>query len=303
MTLELVEYIAWRKKEINAVIMAHYYQIPEIQDIADFVGDSLQLARQAAATDADVIVLCGVKFMAESAKILSPEKTVLLPDLRAGCPMADMVTAEALSEMKAQYPDAAVVCYVNSSADVKAESDICCTSSNAVNVVKSIPEERQIIFVPDKNLGAYVQEQTGRKMILWEGYCPVHDVLTREELARQVEMHPDAKIVVHPECVPEITQAADAVRSTGGMLQYVKSSPDKEFIIGTEEGFVYTLQKNFPEKTFYLARPEFRCYDMKYLDLEKLANALDRMEHQVEISEEIRRRAYGALQNMLSIMP
>ncbi|MDD2585692.1 MAG: quinolinate synthase NadA [Syntrophomonadaceae bacterium] len=301
MSRDALEYIARRKKEINALIMAHYYQLPEIQDAADFIGDSLQLARQAAETDADVIVFCGVSFMAESAKILSPEKTVLLPDIEAGCPMADMITAEQLRETKARYPGAVVVCYVNSSAEVKAESDICCTSSNAVNVVKSIPEDREIIFVPDRNLGAYVQSQTGREMILWEGYCPVHNILTAQEIEEQMQKHPGAKVVVHPECPPEVIAKADAVRSTAGILQYVQSTPGQEFIIGTEEGFLHTVQKKCPDKNLYLARTEFMCQDMKYITLEKLANALREMQYQVEVPEAIRQKAHQSLEKMLSI--
>ena len=301
MSRDALEYIARRKKEINALIMAHYYQLPEIQDAADFIGDSLQLARQAAETDADVIVFCGVSFMAESAKILSPEKTVLLPDIEAGCPMADMITAEQLRETKARYPGAVVVCYVNSSAEVKAESDICCTSSNAVNVVKSIPEDREIIFVPDRNLGAYVQSQTGREMILWEGYCPVHNILTAQEIEEQMQKHPGAKVVVHPECPPEVIAKADAVRSTAGILQYVQSAPEPEFIIGTEEGFLHTVQQKCPDKKLYLARTELRCQDMKYITLEKLANALRKMQYQVEVPEAIRQKAHQSLEKMLSI--
>lgn len=295
------EYIKRRKQEINAVILAHYYQNPEIQDVADFVGDSLQLAQQAAHTSADVIVFCGVSFMAESAKILNPGKTVLLPEAEAHCPMAAMVTAEQLRAVKTRYPDAAVVCYINSSAAVKAESDICCTSANAVKVVNSISPERPVIFVPDRNLGAYVAEQTGRHMIMWEGYCPVHDVLTLSEVEAQAALHPEAKIVVHPECPPEVTGRADAVRSTAGMLKYIQSSPEKEFIIGTEEGFLHTLQKNCPDKTFYLARTHFACPDMKYITLEKLAAALDKMAFAVEVPPDIRVKALNALERMLEV--
>lgn len=289
------------KQELNAIIIAHYYQLPEIQQIADFVGDSLQMARQAAQTDARVIICCGVRFMAESAKILSPEKTVILPDNQAGCPMADMITAQQLRAMKAAHPDAAVVCYVNSSAEVKAESDICCTSSNAVNVVRSIPEEQPVIFVPDRNLGAYVESQTGRKMILWEGCCPIHDVLTLQDVDAQRLKHPNATLVVHPECPPAVCQQADAVCSTGGMLQYIKDSNDQEFIIGTEEGFLHTLQKNCPDKQFYLARTGFQCLDMKYNTLDKLARAMERLEYQIEVDEEIRKRARIVLDRMIAI--
>ena len=301
MTLELRDFITRRKRELNALILAHFYQLPEIQDIADYVGDSLQLARQAAETEADVIVFCGVSFMAESAKILSPDKMVLLPEIKAGCAMADMVTAEDLRSLKEKHPGAVVVCYVNSMAAVKAESDICCTSANAVNVVKSIPQDKTVIFAPDRNLGAYIQSQTGRKMILWEGCCPVHDELSGEEVREQMRLYPGAKVVVHPECAPDVIDLADAVRSTAGILNYVKNSPDKEFIIGTEEGFIYTLQKNCPDKVFHLARQQFRCEDMKLTTLEKLAVSLEQLQYQIEVPEDIRQRAYLTLERMLKI--
>ncbi|NLX03194.1 MAG: quinolinate synthase NadA [Syntrophomonadaceae bacterium] len=301
MTLELRDFITRRKRELNALILAHFYQLPEIQDIADYVGDSLQLARQAAETEADVIVFCGVSFMAESAKILSPDKMVLLPEIKAGCAMADMVTAEDLRSLKEKHPGAVVVCYVNSMAAVKAESDICCTSANAVNVVKSIPQDKTVIFAPDRNLGAYIQSQTGRKMILWEGCCPVHDELNGEEVREQMRLYPGAKVVVHPECAPDVIDLADAVRSTAGILNYVKNSPDKEFIIGTEEGFIYTLQKNCPDKVFHLARQQFRCEDMKLTTLEKLAVSLEQLQYQIEVPEDIRQRAYLTLERMLKI--
>jgi len=301
MTLELRDFITRRKRKLNALILAHFYQLPEIQDIADYVGDSLQLARQAAETEADVIVFCGVSFMAESAKILSPDKMVLLPEIKAGCAMADMVTAEDLRSLKEKHPGAVVVCYVNSMAAVKAESDICCTSANAVNVVKSIPQDKTVIFAPDRNLGAYIQSQTGRKMILWEGCCPVHDELNGEEVREQMRLYPGAKVVVHPECAPDVIDLADAVRSTAGILNYVKNSPDKEFIIGTEEGFIYTLQKNCPDKVFHLARQQFRCEDMKLTTLEKLAVSLEQLQYQIEVPEDIRQRAYLTLERMLKI--
>lgn len=301
MTVELRDFITRRKRELNALILAHFYQLPEIQDIADFVGDSLQLARQAAETEADVIVFCGVSFMAESAKILSPDKMVLLPEIKAGCAMANMVTAEDLRSLKAKHPGAVVVCYVNSTAAVKAESDICCTSANAVNVVKSIPEDKTVIFAPDRNLGAYIQSQTGRQMILWEGCCPVHDELSGEEVREQMRLYPGAKVVVHPECSPDVIGLADAVRSTAGILNYVKTSSEKEFIIGTEEGFIYTLQKNCPDKVFHLARQQFRCEDMKLTTLEKLAASLEHLQYQIEVPEDIRQRAYLTLEKMLRI--
>lgn len=301
MTKELIEYIAKRKQEINALIVAHYYQLPEIQEVADFVGDSLQLAKQAADTDAEVIVFCGVHFMAESAKILSPQKTVLLPEKEAGCPMADMVTAEALRKKKALYPNALVVSYVNTSAEVKAETDVCCTSSNAVKVVNSIPADKEIIFVPDRNLGSYIESQTGRKMILWEGSCPIHDQLTVKEIDEQLALHPKAKVVVHPEVAASVALRADAVCSTSGILDYVKNSPEEEFIIGTEEGFIYTLNKHCPGKKLYLARSEFLCKDMKYTTLEKLALSMETMQHQVEVAEDISQKAYVSLERMLNI--
>ncbi len=301
MSQDIMTAIAQKKKELKAIILAHYYQLPEIQDTADFVGDSLQLARQAAATDAEVIIFCGVGFMAESAKILNPDKTVILPEIKAGCAMADMADASTLREMKRMHPDAVVVSYVNTSAEVKAESDICCTSANAEQVIRSIPADKKIIFVPDKNLGAYIESQTGRKMILWEGCCPVHDELTAAEIEEQKQMHPGAKVVVHPECPPRVTKIADAVKSTAGILAYVKNTPEEEFIIGTEEGFLYTLQKNCPDKKFYLAKSNFRCPDMKYITLEKLLISLQDKYYQYEVREDIRLKAKLALERMLAI--
>ncbi len=298
---DVLGYIKKRTEELNAIIVAHYYQPPEIQDVADFVGDSLQLARKAATTRADIIVFCGVRFMAESAKILSPEKTVILPEIEAGCPMADMITAAELRDKKAAFPDALVVCYVNSSAEVKAESDICCTSSNAVKVVESIPEKKKIIFVPDRNLGTFIQDLTGREMILWDGYCPVHDVLQMQEIEGQRALHPKARVVVHPECPPAITRTADAVCSTAGILEFVQNSPDSEFIIGTEKDFLYTLEKNCPGKAFYAARQYFECRDMKYIPLDKLALSLEKLQYQIEVPEDIRKKAYGSLERMISI--
>lgn len=301
MSTELVQYINKRKEELDAVILAHFYQLPEIQDLADIVGDSLQLAREASKTSASVIISCGVRFMAETAKILNPDKKVLLPAVEAGCAMADMVTAEALREKKRQYPQAVVVSYVNTSAEVKAESDICCTSANAIKVIQSIPEDRPILFVPDRNLGKWIQSQTGREMIFWEGCCPVHDELTIQQIKEQQHLHPDALLVVHPECPPEITSTADAVRSTSGMLKYIQESPARDFIVGTEEGFLYTLEKNTSGKHFHLARTDFICQDMKYITLEKLAKSMDEEKELVEIPAEIRERAYQSLDRMLQL--
>ncbi len=301
MTISYKDYVLQRKKELNAVILAHFYQLPEIQDIADFVGDSLQLSQQAAATDADLIVFCGVDFMAESAKILSPDKMVIIPDIDASCPMANMVNPESLQEFKKDYPDACVITYINSSAAIKAMSDICCTSSNAVKVVASIPEDKPIIFLPDRNLGNYIGSQTGRDLILWPGFCPVHEVLTAEEINEQKSAHPQASVVVHPECRPEVVALADAVRSTAGILDFVKNSIQTEFIIGTEVGFLYTLKKHCPDKTFHLAYKPFECPNMKKTTLPKLAAALEHLQYQIEVPEAISTKARTALERMLSI--
>ncbi len=239
--------------------------------------------------------------MAESAKILNPSKTVILPEPTAGCPMADMVTGAALRDKKAQFPNAVVVSYVNTSAEVKAESDVCCTSSNAIAVVNSIPNDQQILFVPDRNLGSYIARQTGRDMILWEGCCPIHDQVSREQVEEQKRAHPGVPVVVHPECPPDVTLTADAVLSTAGIIQYVGSRPEPEFIIGTEEGLLYKLQKTYPDKRFYLARSDFRCQDMKAITLPVLARSMEKLEHQVEVPEDLRIKADQALQRMLAI--
>ncbi|MFZ5641562.1 MAG: quinolinate synthase NadA [Bacillota bacterium] len=289
------------KKQNNAVILAHLYQRPEIQDIADFVGDSLGLSQQAAATDAEIIVFCGVHFMAESAAILSPDKLVLLPEMNAGCPMADMITAEQLREKKRQHPDAVVVCYVNSSAEVKAESDICCTSANAVQVVQSIPADKQVIFVPDKNLGHYVSLKANRPVIFWEGYCNTHDRLALEDILAQKRMHPGAKVMVHPECRPEIVASADAVFSTSGMIKYARESQDKEFIVGTESGIMHQLSKECPGKHFYMASNKLVCPNMKSTTLEKVKWALETKEPKITVPEDIRLRAIASLERMMAI--
>ncbi len=301
MSDNLVEFIKERKQKLNAVIMAHYYQRPEIQDLADLVGDSLQLARDAAQAQADVIVFCGVSFMAESAKILNPEKLVVMPEPEAGCPMADMITADKLRKWKASHPEAKVVCYVNSSAEVKAESDICCTSSNAIQVVNSIPREYPILFVPDKNLGNFVALKTGRKIECWPGYCPTHQDVTAQEIQEMRARHPQAPVVVHPECRPEVIKLADEALSTGGILKYVEKSPAREFIIGTEAGLLHQLEKRFPDKVFHIAREEFLCPNMKLTTLENLAYVMDTLEHKVEVPEDIGIKAYHSLERMLNI--
>ena len=297
---EVTERILLRKKELNAVILGHNYQRVEIQEVSDYLGDSLGLSQEAAATDADVIVFCGVHFMAETAKILSPGKTVLMPDLRAGCPMADFVTGDALRRLKARHPDAAVVAYVNSTAEVKAESDICCTSSNAVKVVESIPRDRPIIFVPDRNLARYVEERTGRdNIIAWDGYCYVHDDMVLEELATARKAHPNALVVVHPEARRELLDAADVVTSTAGMVDLAEEHDS--IIFGTERGLVDRMRQQFPGKTFVPLSGAAICGNMKLNTLAKLAWSLDHRAHEVTMDEEIRVRAHGALQRMLEL--
>lgn len=298
---DLKQKIAELKKKRNAVIVVHNYQREEIQDIADYIGDSLELARSVINVDADVIVFCGVHFMAESAAILNPEKKVLLPVKEAGCSMADMVTAEKLKLLKQQHPDAAVVCYVNSSARVKAESDICCTSSNAIEVVRALPHKK-IIFVPDKNLGAYIQNNVKEKEIIsWHGFCPTHIRLTEEEVLEAKKNYPEAKFIAHPECCPSVLALADAVLSTAGMFKYVKKSSAKEFIIGTERGLVYRLKKENPDKNFYLPSEHLVCANMKLITLGWVAHSLEFMVHEIKVPEEIRIKAKISLEKMLEV--
>jgi quinolinate synthase len=297
---ELRARIVRRKGELNAVILGHNYQRVEIQEVSDYLGDSLGLSQEAAATEADIIVFCGVHFMAETAKILSPEKTVLMPDLRAGCPMADFVTGPALRRLKAEHPEAAVVAYVNSTAEVKAESDICCTSSNAVKVVESIPADRPIIFVPDRNLARYVEEQTGRDNIMaWDGYCYVHDDMVLEELGRARTDHPKALVVVHPEARQELLDAADVVTSTSGMVDL--AGKHDAVIFGTERGLVDRMRQRFPEKTFVPLSGAAVCGNMKLNTLAKLAWCLDHGQHEVVMNEDVRRRAETSLTRMLEL--
>ena len=293
--------IARLKRERNAVILVHNYQPGPIQDIGDYVGDSLDLSRKAAASTADVIVFCGVLFMAETAKILSPNATVLMPDLNAGCPMANMITARQLRNAKAKHPDALVVCYVNSSAEVKAESDVCCTSANAVDVVRSIPDQKEIIFVPDRNLGAYVASVTGRKLILWDGYCPTHQRILPDHILKLKTEHPDAKVLVHPECPAQTIALADHVGSTSGILKYCQQSDASEFIIGTELGIIHRLAKENPAKTFYRVSEFADCPDMKLTTLEKLLWSLQDMQYEVTLPEPIRQRAERAIVTMLDL--
>jgi len=297
---EIVEKISALKKRRNAVILAHNYQLGEIQDIADFVGDSLDLSQRAAKTEAGVIVFCGVRFMAETASILCPEKVVLLPDVNAGCLMADMITAEQLRAKKKEHPQAVVVCYVNSPAEVKAESDVCCTSANAVEVVESL-DAREILFVPDQYLGHYVSTRTGKKMILWPGFCPTHARIKPERIKELKREYPQAKVVVHPECRPEVITLADAVLGTGGMCRYAQRDEVKEMIVGTELGIMHRLRKENPEKKFIPVSEQAICPDMKLITLEKVLSSLEEMSPEVKVPEEIRLRAKAAVDRMLKI--
>ncbi len=290
------------RKERNAVILAHNYQLPEVQDVADFTGDSLGLSRQAAKTDADIIVFCGVRFMAETAAILSPDKTVLLPDLLAGCPMADMITAEQLRQFKAKFPGSVVVCYVNSTAEVKAESDYCCTSSNAVAVVNAIPKNVKILFVPDCHLGQYVKETTDRDIELWPGYCPTHVRITAEDIKKAKAEHPAAVVLAHPECSEDVKPLADKLLSTGGMLKYAKAHNDREYIIVTEVGIIYSLAKKNPEKKFFSVNERAICPNMKLITLEKVLWSLENMQYKIVVSGDIAARARDALDRMLKIV-
>ena len=291
------------KKKKNAVILAHNYQLGEIQDIADFTGDSLELSRKAADTSADVIVFCGVLFMAETASILSPRKTVLLPDKNAGCPMADMITAVQLEELKQKHSGAVVVCYVNSSAEVKAISDYCCTSSNAVDVVNSIDAEKKIIFVPDKNLGQVVKEKTGRDIVLWPGYCPTHVFATADDVKKIQTAHPAAIMLAHPECPKPVRDCADELLSTGQMLKFVRTSDKKEFIIATEIGIIHTLKKQNPGKIFYPASEKFICPNMKKITLEKVLFSLEDNKYIIKVPDDIAQKAKKALDRMVAVLP
>ena len=299
--VQLVAEIVKLKEERKAVILSHLYQPPEIQDIADYVGDSLGLAQQAAATDAEVIVSCGVHFMAESASILSPQKVVLLPEASAGCPMADMVTEEDLRQRKAEIPGAILVCYVNTSAGVKALCDIACTSANAERVIRSLPPDRPILFVPDKNLGQNIINKTGREMILWEGNCYIHDQLTAAEVKAAKAAYPDALVLVHPECRPEVVALADVVSSTTGMIQYAAQSPASRFIVGTERGILHPLGKQCPGKEFIMASDKLLCVDMKKTTLENIRQALIDMAPRVDVPREVQVPAARCLDNMLAV--
>ena len=303
MTEDLQEKIQSLKAQRKAVILAHNYQNAEVQDIADFVGDSLGLSMEAAATDAETIVFCGVLFMAETAAILSPEKTVLLPEKNVGCPLADMITAKELQELKDKHPDAMVVCYVNSPAKVKAISDYCCTSSNAVDLVKRLPAGREIIFVPDQHLGRFVIDRTGRDMILWPGYCTTHVLMSADDVKKAKEKYPDAVVMVHPECTEQVKECADEMLSTGQMLKFARDSGAKRFIVGTEVGIIHTLKKQNPDKEFIPVSNRAVCPNMKKITLEKILWSLEDMEYKISVSHDISVKARAALDRMLEVLP
>jgi quinolinate synthase len=305
-TLDLFDEIERLKKEKNAVILAHYYQEPDIQDIADYIGDSLGLSQQAAKTDADIIVFAGVHFMAETAKILSPQKKVLLPDLKAGCSLADSCPPHLFRKFKENYPDHLVITYVNCTAELKALSDIVCTSSNAVQIVESLPKDQKIIFGPDKNLGAYVAKKTGRDLVLWNGACMVHEIFSREKITKLKERHPNAKLLAHPECEEVILEMADYIGSTTGLLKYATKSPEKEFIVATESGIIHQMQKDNPDKVFIPAPPNNNCAcndcpHMKRNTLEKLYLCIKNGMPEVTVPEDIIKRAVKPIERMLEI--
>lgn len=288
-------------KEKKAILLAHNYVLPEVQDVADLCGDSLELSIKAAATDAEVIVFCGVHFMAETASILSPEKTVLLPVTKAGCPMADMVTVESLAARKAELPGVPVVTYVNSSAAVKALSDVCCTSANVVQVVNSLDAD-EVLMTPDRNLAQYAASKTDKKVHFWDGHCPFHNTLTAEKALAVKAKHPGSLFIAHPECPPDVLAVADVVTSTSGMLRYVKESPVTTFIIGTEVGILYPLSRQNPEKTFIAASLEMTCVDMKRIRLEDIVTSLETFEGEIKVPEEIRIPALSAVEKMISMV-
>jgi len=302
--MELVEKINRLKKEKNAVILAHNYQIPEVQDIADYVGDSLGLSIQASKTTADVIVFCGVYFMAETAKILSPEKIVLIPDEKAGCPMADMITAEELRKLKAEHPKAKALCYVNTTAEVKAECDVCCTSGNAEKIVRDVfREDDEIIFVPDQYLAHYIATRTGHDFILWKGFCPTHVKILPEDITAKRALYKNAEVLVHPECPAGVTSLADKVLSTEGMCRYIKESKATEFIIGTEIGILHRLKKENPGKLFHPVSERATCPNMKLTTLEKVLWSMEEMGFEVTVPPDIMNKAGTCLRRMIDYKP
>ncbi|MCP4197793.1 MAG: quinolinate synthase NadA [Proteobacteria bacterium] len=291
------------KKKRNAVLLAHNYQLPEVQDIADFSGDSLELSRKAAATDADVIVFCGVHFMAETAALLSPDKTVLLPDQKAGCPMADMIEAADVIELRLAHPGAVVVCYVNSSAVVKAESDVCCTSANAVDIVNRIPGDRDIIFIPDQYLGKHAAKITGREIISFKGHCPTHVRLLPEHVENARKQYPNAPVIVHPESRPDVCDLADDVLSTGGMVRFSLETAAKQVVVGTETGLLHRLRNENPGKEFIPLLKRAVCPNMKRINLEKIVWSLEELQHKVEVTGAEAEKAKEAILAMLGDGP
>lgn len=297
---DIVARIQQLKQERNAIILAHNYQIGEVQDVADFLGDSLDLSIKASQVEEDVILFCGVHFMAETASILAPDKIVLIPDVSAGCPMADMINAQELRKWKQDYPGRKVVCYVNTTAEVKAECDICCTSSNALRVVESL-EGDEILFAPDKNLASWVARYTAKKIIPWDGYCYVHNNILLKDVRQKKETYPEAEVWVHPECRPEVVDIADKVLSTGKMIKGARETSKKEVIIGTESGIIYRLKKENPDKEFYPAKDLALCVNMKKITLLKVYHALENMQYKVEVPQNIREKARGSIEKMIQI--
>lgn len=299
--MEKADKIRYLKKEKNAVILAHYYAADEVQAIADNTGDSFYLSKLATKCQEDTIVFCGVSFMGESVKILNPEKRVLMPDLSADCAMAHMVDVEKIKELREQYEDLAVVCYINSTAEIKTCSDVCVTSANAVNIVRKLPNQT-IFFIPDGNLGRYVAEQAPeKKVLLNSGYCPIHAAMTMEDVKRAKKAHPEALFLVHPECTEELLSAADYIGSTSGIIQYAAKSSEREFLIGTEIGVFYELKKQNPEKTFYTIMGDQVCHDMKKITLDQVIDVLEHGTNEIQVSEEVRRKAMLPLERMLEL--
>lgn len=299
---DIAKKIADLKKKRNAVILAHNYQLPEVQDVADYRGDSLELSRIAAKTDAKVLVFCGVYFMAETASILSPDKRVIMPDINAGCPMANMITASDIRQLKREHPEAVVIGYVNTSAEVKAEIDVCCTSTNAVAVVNAFKDRKEIIFIPDKYLADFVSRKTGKKLISWNGFCPTHVKILPEDIKREKAFHPFAKVMVHPECLPAVVSLADVALSTSQMTKFARETDAKEFIVGTEVGLIYRLKQDNPAKEFYPASERAVCPNMKRTTQEKILWALEELKEEVKVPDNIRQRAIKAIDLMLKIV-
>lgn len=296
---EKINKIKVLKKEKNAIILAHNYVLGEVQDVADFVGDSLELSMKARNIKEDVIVFCGVQFMAETAKILSPEKTVLHPVKESGCPMADMATSKALRNFKTEYPDAVTICYVNSTAELKTEVDVCCTSANAARIVDLVPEEKQIIFLPDQNLGANIARESGRNLILWEGFCPTHMRLTPKDILKKKKEFPDAVVITHPECRPEVMEVSDYSLSTGGMLKFARDTDKKQIIVATELGIIHRLANENPDKQFIPISEQAVCMNMKMIELDHIINSLEKGETEIILDEQTIRKAKKPIVRML----